>query len=153
MDTAGPSKKGALLITLLETRRWASFHRGRLPGTIQTKSPTQNTSRRFWRTASHKRKYVNIARISSSCSPSTRKCHKDKVPCRCKQWQNEPFHPILDIVHHTNIATITKQRVFKSPGSQEKRLGMAAKIFDGVHRFGCSASQGIHDISFRGRAE
>ena len=47
----------------------------------------------------------------------------------------------------------SKLQLQKSPGSQEKRHGMAAKTSDGVHRVGCSASQGMHDFSFRGRAK
>ena len=44
-----------------------------------------------------------------------KKCHKDKVPCLigdANSGKTSLFHPILGIVHHTNIATITKQRVF-----------------------------------------
>ena len=42
-------------------------------------------------------------------------CHKDKVPCLigdAHSGKTSLFHPILGLVHHTNIATITKQRVF-----------------------------------------
>ena len=44
-----------------------------------------------------------------------KKCHKDKVPCLigdANSGKTSLFHPILGLVHHTNIATITKQRVF-----------------------------------------
>ena len=44
-----------------------------------------------------------------------KKCLKDKVPCLigdANSGKTSLFHPILGIVHHTNIATITKQRVF-----------------------------------------
>ena len=44
-----------------------------------------------------------------------KKCHKDKVPCligEANSGKTSLFHPILGLVHHTNIATITKQRVF-----------------------------------------
>ena len=44
-----------------------------------------------------------------------KKCHKDKVPCLtgdANSGKTNLFHPILGLVHHTNIATITKQRVF-----------------------------------------
>ena len=40
---------------------------------------------------------------------------KDKVPCLigdANSGKKSLFHPILGIVHHTNIATITKQRAF-----------------------------------------
>ena len=141
MDTVGPSKKGALLINNLV----ADEKMGVVSAFTRydpDKEPDPKYFKEIWRTASHKRKYVNIARISSSCSPSTMKCHKDKVPCRYKQWQNEPFHPIFEIVHHTNIATITKQRVFKSPGSKEKRLGMAAKDIRWSSSFGLQCKPG-----------
>ncbi|CAH3023600.1 unnamed protein product, partial [Porites evermanni] len=46
-----------------------------------------------------------------------KKSHKDKVPCLigdgdANSGKTSLFHPILGIVHHTNIATITRQRVF-----------------------------------------
>lgn len=44
-----------------------------------------------------------------------KKCHKDKVPCLtgdANSGKTSLFHSILGLVHHTNIATITKQRVF-----------------------------------------
>ena len=43
------------------------------------------------------------------------KRHKDKVPCltgAANSGKTTLFQPILGIVHHSNIATITKQRVF-----------------------------------------
>ena len=44
-----------------------------------------------------------------------KKCYKDKVPCLigdANSGKTSLFQPILGLVHHTNIATITKQRVF-----------------------------------------
>ena len=44
-----------------------------------------------------------------------RKRHKDKVPCLVGQTNSGKtslFMPILGIIHHSNVATITKQRVF-----------------------------------------
>ena len=44
-----------------------------------------------------------------------RKQHKDKVPClvgESNSGKSSLFFPILGIVHHSNIATITKQRAF-----------------------------------------
>ena len=43
------------------------------------------------------------------------KRHKDKVPCligAANSGKTSLFQPILGLVHHSNIATITKQRVF-----------------------------------------
>ena len=44
-----------------------------------------------------------------------KKCHKEKVPCLigdANSGKTSLFHPILGLVHYTNIETITKQRVF-----------------------------------------
>ena len=44
-----------------------------------------------------------------------RKPQKDKVPCLVGQTNSGKtslFMPILGIIHHSNVATITKQRVF-----------------------------------------
>ena len=44
-----------------------------------------------------------------------RKHHKDKVPClagESNSGKSSLFFPILGIVHHSNIATVTKQRAF-----------------------------------------
>ena len=44
-----------------------------------------------------------------------KKGHKDRVQCLtgdANSGKTSLFHPILGLVHHTNIATITKQRVF-----------------------------------------
>ncbi|KAL9954645.1 hypothetical protein ACROYT_G042210 [Oculina patagonica] len=44
-----------------------------------------------------------------------KKCHKDKVPCLigdANSGKTSLFQPILGLVHHSNIATVTKQRVF-----------------------------------------
>ena len=43
------------------------------------------------------------------------KRHKDKVPClvgAANSGKTSLFQPILGLVHHSNVATITKQRVF-----------------------------------------
>ena len=43
------------------------------------------------------------------------KKHKDKVPClvgETSSGKTSLFLPILGVIHHTNVATITKQRVF-----------------------------------------
>jgi len=44
-----------------------------------------------------------------------KKQHKDKVPCLVgdtNSGKTSLFLPVLGIVHHTNVATVTKQRVF-----------------------------------------
>lgn len=44
-----------------------------------------------------------------------KKCHKDRVPCLigdANSGKTSLFQPILGLVHHSNIATVTKQRVF-----------------------------------------
>ncbi len=44
-----------------------------------------------------------------------KKCYKDKVPCLigdANSGKTSLFQPILGLVHHCNIATVTKQRVF-----------------------------------------
>ena len=44
-----------------------------------------------------------------------RKKHKDKVPCLvgdANSGKTSLFFPILSLVHHGNVATVTKQRVF-----------------------------------------
>ncbi|KAL9960427.1 hypothetical protein ACROYT_G033882 [Oculina patagonica] len=44
-----------------------------------------------------------------------KKCHKDKVPCLigdANSGKTSLFQPTLGLVHHSNIATVTKQRVF-----------------------------------------
>ena len=44
-----------------------------------------------------------------------KKRHKDKVPCligETNSGKTSLFLPILGIIHHSNVATITKQRVF-----------------------------------------
>ena len=43
------------------------------------------------------------------------KRHKDRVPCLigdANSGKTSLFHPILGLIHHSNVATITKQRVF-----------------------------------------
>ena len=44
-----------------------------------------------------------------------KKGHKDKVPCLvgdANSGKTSLFHPILGVVHHSNVATVTKQRSF-----------------------------------------
>ena len=44
-----------------------------------------------------------------------KKRHKEKVPCLvgdANSGKTSLFHPILGLVHHNNVATVTKQRVF-----------------------------------------
>ena len=44
-----------------------------------------------------------------------KKCHKDRVPCLigdANSGKTSLFQSILGLVHHSNIATVTKQRVF-----------------------------------------
>ena len=44
-----------------------------------------------------------------------KKRHKDKVPClvgAANSGKTSLFQPILGLIHHSNVATITKQRVF-----------------------------------------
>ena len=43
------------------------------------------------------------------------KRHKDKVPCLigdANSGKTSLFQPVLGLIHHSNIATITKQRAF-----------------------------------------
>ena len=43
------------------------------------------------------------------------KRHKDRVPCLigdANSGKTTLFHPILGLIHHSNVSTITKQRVF-----------------------------------------
>ena len=44
-----------------------------------------------------------------------KKRHKDKVPCLAGETNSAKtslFFPLLGIIHHSNVATITKQRSF-----------------------------------------
>ena len=44
-----------------------------------------------------------------------KKGHKDKVPCLvgdANSGKTSLFFPLLGIIHHSNVATITKQRTF-----------------------------------------
>jgi len=59
--------------------------------------------------------------ISSFCEDFVRllyynkKRHKDKVPCLvgdANSGKTSLFFPILGLVHHGNMATVTKQRAF-----------------------------------------
>ena len=46
---------------------------------------------------------------------SNQKCHKGKVPCLTGVANSEKtslFQPVLELIHHSNIATVTKQRAF-----------------------------------------
>ena len=43
------------------------------------------------------------------------KRHKDKVPCLigdANSGKTSLFQPVLGLIHHSNIATVTKQRAF-----------------------------------------
>ena len=52
-----------------------------------------------------------------------RKQHKDKVPClvgASDSGKTSLFMPLLGIIHHSNVATITKQRVFNKAMIKEE---------------------------------
>ena len=58
-----------------------------------------------------------------------KKKHKDKVPCSvgdANSGETSLFFPILGLVHHGNIATVTKQRAFNK--------SMIYKFTSDIHR-------------------
>ena len=149
MIRAGPSREEHLWMEPSRKIRLAKYCLEHFFHAIQRRSPSPETSERFWRTCS-----LNESEVAIFCHDFL----KEKVHCLvgdANSGKTSLFFPILGLAHHRNVATVTKQRAFNksmiSPFTEVIFIDKATKSTMEISDWKILAQGGYtaHDVKYQ----